>query len=129
MKFQIVTNNSRVFSAYDGVHPVKFVEGTYRDVMTSICEMTREGYVLLSHPLSGSVKPNETPYKSVLLSKEPRSSADMESVDLAAKALATTDKFPDLHNRWNESVLADFQLIDHTLIASALESAVLDGTS
>lgn len=68
-KFQIVTNNPLVRERYEEQFEIVFFEDLpIQDFMMKVRDMCMEGYELLTHPLSGSVKPGETPYKSVLMS-------------------------------------------------------------
>ena len=70
MKFVIVTNNPRVRDELGKEFEVDFADITYREVLCKVRDMIYEGHKLLTHPLSGSVKPNETPYKSILVGKK-----------------------------------------------------------
>lgn len=103
-----------------GDREMLFVDGSYRDVLVKVRDMCCGGHKLLTHPLSGSVKPNETPYKSVLVSKTKQPEADAESVLIMDKALLTYDKFPKLNVKWNEQILDDFRVVDLALISSAI---------
>ena len=106
---------------------VCFLEGTYRDVLVKVRDMVHQGSRLLTHPLMGSLKPNETPYRSVLLSEE-QGALDFDSLQLIENAIETFDKFaqvtrPDRGVNAPERMLADFRLIDASLLKTALESA------
>ena len=66
----IITNNPLVPQMLDEEHEVDYSEISYEDVLGKVRDRIHEGHLLLSHPLSGSVKPNETPYKSVMISRK-----------------------------------------------------------
>lgn len=121
MKFIVVTNNERVRKTCE--YPVAFVQGSYRDVLLYVRDRCHQGFRLLSHPLSGSVKPKENPYKSVLISDKP-GAVDEDSVLLIEKAIASCDKFKAADCEKTKRYQEDFELIDSTLIESAIESAV-----
>ena len=125
MKIVIISNNPMVRESYRGRIDVCFVDGSYRDVLIRTRDACHQGHRLLSHPLSGSVKPNETLYKSIMISKE-AARADRESVELMEKAIFTADKFGPVRRNWRERERKDFQLVDLTLIDSAVESAEND---
>ena len=57
MKFVIVTNNPRVRDELGKEFEVDFADITYREVLCKVRDMIYEGHKLLTHPLSGSVKP------------------------------------------------------------------------
>ncbi len=77
-------------------------------------------YHLLTHPLSGSIKPNETPYKSIAIKKERE--LDFLSLELISNAIEVYKKLQkDLKTPfWTESILEDFRVIDLDLIKNAL---------
>ena len=63
--FMIITNNPLVQEKLGEDYHVEYEELSYEDTLKKVQKMIFQGYKLLTHPLSGSVKPNETPYKSV----------------------------------------------------------------
>ena len=63
----IVTNNPLVKEKIEGNYNIDFVDGGILDVMEKLRDMIHTGSVLLTHPLSGSIKPGQTPYKSVMI--------------------------------------------------------------
>ena len=82
------------------------------------------GHTLLSHPLSGSVKPNETPYKSVMVSVN-KGQFDMNGLEIIELALQSCKKFQFRSDKYAPHVYEDFKIIDCTLIESGCESADL----
>ena len=82
-----------------------------------------KGYRLLTHPLSGSVKPGETPYKSVLMSRGER--LDMTSLTLIEDAIRTGRKFEDKSEKYSGKTLDDLKLIDMDLLKGAIASAYI----
>ncbi len=97
---------------------------SYEEILKEVRSKIHEGYILLSHPLSGSVKPNETPYKSVIISRRKGNADEQElSVKLIENAIEACGKFHVKTDKFNARVLEDFQLIDWTLLESAISSA------
>ncbi|MFT9497172.1 GrdX family protein, partial [Anaerosolibacter sp.] len=96
---------------------------SYLDVLSQARDKIHEGHNLLTHPLSGSVKPNETPYKSLAISIE-RGSLDMDSLMIIEESITTARKFITGKKtpHWTDQILKDFQMIDFYLIKSAIES-------
>ena len=121
MKFVIVTNNPRVRDELGKEFEVDFADITYREVLCKVRDMIYEGHKLLTHPLSGSVKPNETPYKSILVGKK-IGKMDLQDASIIENRIITADKFSVKFPEMPDSVREDFQLIDTTLIKSALMS-------
>lgn len=122
MAFFILTNNPRVDKLRGEGLEVLFTEASYIEVLRKARDLVHQGHCLLTHPLSGSVKPGETPYKSIMLSKE-RAALDPESLELIENAVTAAEKFPDKSRFWSAQVLEDFALVDLTLISSAFPSA------
>ena len=118
--FFIITNNPLVHSELSDDYHVEFKEGSYIHVLVSARDYIYEGHTLLTHPLAGSVKPNETPYKTVALSKD-KGKLNVESVEIIASSIQTCEKFSKNLRGYPEEVLEDFQQIDYSLIKNALD--------
>lgn len=121
-KYMVITNNPLVRSRLDDTHEVIYLELSYEEFLKVVRDRIYEGHRLLTHPLSGSVKPKETPYKSVLIS-ERKEKVDGESVRLIENAILVCQKFQDKSKYYKEEVYKDFQLVDWTLLESGLASA------
>ena len=121
-KYIVITNNPLVLSRLDGTHEVIYQEHSYEELLKVVRDRIYEGYRLLTHPLSGSVKPKETPYKSVLISGR-KEKIDEKSVRLIENALLACQKFQDKSKNYEDEVYKDFQLVDWTLLESGLASA------
>lgn len=122
-KSTIVTNNPAVYEKYKDKRDVEFLDGkTYPEVLEFVRDAIHRGHKLLSHPLSGSVKPNETPYKSVMISKD-IGEFDEDGVLIMEDAITTMKKF--LNDRvlsdWPEHILDDFQTIDLSLMENTID--------
>jgi hypothetical protein len=119
--FLIITNNPLAVACMKEYYEMDFLpEGTYRDVLVKARDRVYAGYTLYTHPLSGSVKPNETPYKSIVVSKK-KHEFSMDQAEIMSNAMTTFDKFAPRNRVLSEKVLKDFQLIDYTLLAGALD--------
>ena len=121
-KYMVITINPLVRSRLDDTHEVIYLELSYEELLKVVRDRIYEGHRLLTHPLSGSVKPKETPYKSVLIS-ERKEKVDGESVRLIENAILVCQKFQDKSKYYKEEVYKDFQLVDWTLLESGLASA------
>lgn len=123
MKAIIITNNPLVQERYNDKYSIEFINDNLESVLNRVRDMIHQGYQLLTHPLSGSVKPNETVYKSVLMSAE-KEEMDTNSLMIIEGSIETTLKLINMKEppSWNEKILADFREIDLTLISSGIES-------
>lgn len=122
-KFIIITNNPLVQQKLGEEYRVDFSDISYEDILKKVRDCIHVGHHLLSHPLSGSIKPNETPYKSIMISGN-KEQLDLESMEIIENALCALKKFVIKERDYKPNVYEDFQLIDYTLIESAIPSAV-----
>lgn len=119
----IITNNEYVNEKYkDRMEVIYKGDFTYLQVLEFIRDKVHNGHKLLTHPLSGSIKPNETPYKTIMISKE-KGSLDEGSLKIIEESIATARKFQTDRPtpNWVESVLDDFRVIDLSLIENVID--------
>jgi hypothetical protein len=114
----IVTNNPIVLENFKSKYAVHFIEEDVLDVYKEVRDYIHLNHKLLTHPLISSIKPNEVPYRTVLISKTQESSLDLESLEIIENSIASTLKFLKDFGipNWNENILKDFQLIDFDII-------------
>ena len=116
---RVFTNNPLVRQKLAGICEVCYFDVSFLQLLTKVRDEVHKGCRLLTHPLSGSVKPNETPYKSVMLTGA-QGAVDLQSLELIEAGIRAAEKFPVRYPQMPDSVRADFQLIDWTLLQSAL---------
>lgn len=119
----IITNNRYVNDKYKDKLEVIFLEGKdYIEVLEFVRNKIHEGHKLLTHPLSGSIKPNETPFKSIMISKD-KGELDMDGLTILEESIMTARKF--MTNKktpnWTERVLDDFMVIDLSLMENVID--------
>ncbi len=118
----VVSNNNLVRENLSSHFEIVFVEGSLLNTLEKARDLIHTGYRLLTHPLSGSIKPNFTPYKTVVLEKR-EGKVDTDSLLIMEDSICRTvsllkDKAtPD----WPDKYLRDFSLIDYDLIKNALK--------
>lgn len=127
MKKIIITNNPIVFNNInkdvDSKIKVEFYDVSYLDILKKVRDKVHLGHKILTHPLSGSIKPNETPYKSIMISEECKT-LDNDSLIIIEESIKTAEKFIKIKNtpKWPEKILNDFQTIDYSLIKNVLQT-------
>lgn len=126
--FRIITNNPLVLSSLSRWYQVEYHEITYREILVKVRDLVYSGHQLYTHPISGSVKPNETPYRSIVVGRKP-GAFSMAEAELMSNALITFDKFKPLNVKYSDYHLQDFQLIDYTLLCGALDVDAVAGLS
>jgi len=121
MKFRIISNNPLVNLKYKDLYPMDYLEdATFLEVMEYTRSKVHSNYEILTHPLTGSVKPGETPFKSIVISEE-ATKLNFDSLKLIEDAIITTKKFI-LQRKWTDKIIGDFKLIDCDIISSGIES-------
>ena len=113
---KLITNNTLAANRLAATFDVEYHNVSYVDILRLVRNYIHQGHKLLTHPLSGSVKPKETPYKSIVISPTPQP-LDMASLSIIEESIACYGRFQDRHIP--ESALADFMEIDCSLIATA----------
>lgn len=119
MDIIIITNNKKVYKKFKDKYLVEYKDITYKEILIKVRNKVHEGHEILTHPLASSVKPNETPFKSIIISKK-QGKLNYNSLMVIENSIATYDKFPKLEVKWTDSVLDDFRTVDLTMIESAL---------
>ncbi|MCL2322056.1 MAG: GrdX family protein [Oscillospiraceae bacterium] len=120
----LITNNPMVRDFLTNL-VYKFIIGNTIDVYKEARDMIRMNYCLLCHPLASSLKPNETPYRTVVLSTKPKSTLDLDSLMYIEKAIDISEKFlkikPLSIEKFSEKLLNDFQVVDFSIIENAIK--------
>lgn len=123
-KIIMITNNSISYNYFKDKHNVIFVEGSLLDVLYKVRDYIHKGHKLLTHPLMGSVKPNETPYKTVAISENSNNSVDIQSLIFIENSIQVSQNL--IKNKpprnWPDSILKDFEVIDFDLIKNAINN-------
>ena len=126
----LVTNNPKALEVYKNSDTVgvEFLEnGSYLEVLEKVRDRVYSGWHLLSHPQASNLKPNQSPYKTVLISDRIEADEferDVEYIEMALHNYAklTRGMIPPA---WREKVLPDFMTIDLDVVESALNSSLL----
>lgn len=116
----IITNNPMVQENVTDKEVI-MLDTDYIGTLKECRDLVHKGYELLSHPLYGSVKPNETPYRTVIIKKG--KSLDTNSLNLIEEAIETAEKFKNnkLTPMWTEKVLDDFRVIDFDIMRNTIQ--------
>ncbi len=133
MSLLIVTNNNRVYEKYKEKKEVLLLEDAgYLQVLEKARDFIHKGAKLLTHPMASSLKPNQTPYRSVMLDgaevagedeENQRQHPDMDSLLLIENSIEAAKQFladravPD----WPPKIKEDFKTVDLSIIDSAIK--------
>ena len=119
MDYIIVTNNPLVGKTYRQER-VENIEGTVLNLLIKVRDYIHRGHRLLTHPLSGSLKPGRIPYKTVILTLD-RGGLDHDSLHYIESGIETYRKTVLRETGvWNEAILEDYALVDLSHLEAAL---------
>ncbi len=129
MKCIVVTNNHAIIDREsefkDKIEEIIYIDSlNILEVFYKVRDKVHQGHILLTHPLSGSVKPSETPFKSIAISKETHK-LDVESLYIIEDAIEMAVKLigdRTSNVTYDPDIIEDFSVIDYGLIKNGLES-------
>ena len=124
MKFTLITNNIDLYEKVKEKNDLEIIfdeKYTYGDILDIVKKKLQNGYELSTHPLCGSIKPNETPYRSILITKAKE--LDVNGIIIIDEAIETYKKFQNNMKTplWIDRVLRDFRYIDCNLLYQTIE--------
>lgn len=122
-KFRCISNNPMLLGK--GFSTLEFQNTDVLGLFRLVADEILKGYSLITHPLTSSVRPDITPYKTILLSAEAKN-VDKESVILIEKAVRYAEDLykirkEPIYTKWDLEAQKDFQLIDLSIVETALE--------
>ncbi len=122
-----LTNNPRIHELAEQGYKVQcFPKLEGLDILVKIRDLVHKGHKLLTHPLHSSLKPNETPFRTCLLTREPEKAVDSESLLLIETAIHSYEKFlkDGKIRNLSEENRKDFSLIDFDLMRQAVKTGL-----
>lgn len=118
MKYLIVTNNPAVTASKADM---VFVEGSAAETLIKVRDLVHEGYELISHPLTASLRMLFSPFRSVILGRKLAKLDEVSAViieDSIAKYKRHTEfRKPDTAHA------EDYQMMDLILLEAALDES------
>jgi len=126
----LITNNPKAYAAYKDEMKVEFLEGnSYGEVLEAARDAVHRGARLLTHPLAGSLKPNQTPYRSLIIDASQNGKVDWKSLELIENGLASHEKFMRSSKmpKWNVAIRVDFQTVDLSHIVDCVDKCKQSG--
>ena len=117
---KLITNNPKFIEENLKDIEIEYLDMSYIDILRKVRDYVHENWEIVTHPLYGSVKPNETIYRTIVIKE--KNSLDITSVNLISDAIVTFKKFRNNREvpQWTDRVKDDFSVIDHDLIINAI---------
>ena len=120
----IITNNPDVVTKYPKI--TRYYEIDVPGVFRAVRDAVHGHAKLITYPLSGSIKPNISPYKSVIIST-PGDSLDFESLRVIEDAFDVLNRLKKTRHDYSGETLLDFRVIDLDFIDSSIDSPAQSG--
>lgn len=117
----LITNNDRVYEKYKETLKVIYME-SYEEVLVKTRDMVYDRHVLLTHPQASSLKPNQTPYRSVIVYPK-REEDNTDDILLIEKCLETYYRWQEIARtpqKYEDKVACDFKTIDLSVIENVI---------
>ena len=114
----LVTNNPLVEAQYRNMFRVETAGSSMLEVFVRVRDFVHGGHSLLTHPLTGGLKPGDTPYKSILVSGD-RGKIDEQSVRIIEDCVLKVRESPP--RNIPERYYSDMQTVDLSIIRAALD--------
>lgn len=126
-KYRLISNNPLM--KLGDLGEVEFLDENNLQLFLRVRNEIEKGYKLVTHPLTGSIRPDITPYKSILLSKKKYKDVDLESMKLINNAIRYTNNLYKLRSiplseKWVDEFKDDFQFVDKDFIRYAYERSI-----
>ncbi len=130
-KLEIITNNLNMLSL--GIDININYQSDVNSVLSTVRDKVHTGSQIISHPLAGSVKPHETPYRSIVIYNN-KGTLNIESLCIIEQAIKyyhiLCEPNPeilsfspeDIDTKFAKKAAADFRFVDKQLVISCLVS-------
>ena len=122
-----VTNNPYIIERVKGA---KLLKGTALDVMTEARNLVHAGWNLVTSPLYGNFKPNQQPYRTIVLSKWKgvnNMPTDFEFLNYLEEAISIYKDAPIIRQvgEFSEEIDIDFRQLDFMLMSKTFQNCGL----
>lgn len=128
--YLLVTNNSLALERFEKHSSIglEYLESaSYLDVLIKTRDYIHGGWHLLTHPQASNLKPNQCPYKSILISRGRAAQSFERDIELIELSISAYHKFTKgmMPPKWPESTLRDFRTVELSVVESALDSSLM----
>ncbi len=117
----IITNNDYVFEKYKSLTNVILLK-SYEEVLLKTRDYVYDKHILLTHPQASSLKPNQTPFRSIIV--YPKGEEDnLESIMMIDKSIQVYREWQEISpspKSYAPKVEHDFKTIDLSIIENVI---------
>lgn len=117
----LVTNNDRAAEKFQGQVMEVCLLNTYKEVLEKARDYIHTHHKLLTHPQASSLKPNQTPYRTILLYSEGDNN-NAGDVMLIEEALSAFEKWNEIKRvpEYDDKIAYDYKTIDLSMIENVI---------
>ncbi|MBQ1419056.1 MAG: GrdX family protein [Firmicutes bacterium] len=126
-KAEIISNNPDIEALVPKTFSFTGMAGSpAKAVLTAARDRIHLGAKLLAHPMAGRLRPNETPYMTVVLAPPAPSTGagtdlDRPSLEIIEYCLAEEEKYINMRKKYDEPLLPDLRFISCELFTGILQ--------
>ena len=121
MKALIISNNLDIEDLVPSAFSLFLRPGASApEVLTEARDRIHLGAKLLAHPMAGRLRPNETPYMTVIL-EDSSGPLDLTSFEIIEYCLAEEAKYAPMQKKYDETLLPDLRFISCELFKGVLQ--------
>lgn len=121
VEYQIITNNPKVRRDYSSYCKLEYHKVSCMEIFVVVRNLVHRGHILLTNPMAGSIKPNQNPIRTVVVSLKPQDKVEQESEDIINNCMIACRKFLPLNIPWPAKFINDFIDIDYALVGYILD--------
>lgn len=128
-KAVIITNNDWVSEKYKGIMNVIYLD-SYEEVLVKAKDMVDSGHHLATHPQALTLKPNQTPYRSVILypSDGDDNTGDILLIKKSLETFYQGQKSAPASEAYTDRKIRDFKVLDASMMDSVIPRIFHIGT-
>ncbi|MCI5869837.1 MAG: GrdX family protein [Dorea sp.] len=117
----LITNNDRVHEKYKDQLEIILLR-TYEEVLIKVRDLVYDRHVLLTHPQASSLKPNQTPYRSVVVYPrgEDDNTKDIMLIEKCLQVYYEWQKIAPTPEKYDDRIANDFKTIDLSVVESII---------
>ena len=121
MKASIISNNEDIEDLVPSAFSFFLLPGaSAAEILAAARDRVHLGAKLLAHPMAGRLRPNETPYMTVVL-EDREGPLDLPSFEIIEYCLAEEKKYENSRKKYDALVLPDLRFINCEIFKSILE--------
>jgi predicted methyltransferase len=117
----LITNNDRVYEKYKDEIKIILLN-SYEEVLIKVRDMVYDRHLLLTHPQASSLKPNQTPYRSVVVYQKGNED-NMKDIMLIEKCIQVYNEWQEIAPspaKYADKVANDFKTIDLSVVENII---------